>query len=65
MDRPVMIDADEVAQRLCMSKNYAYKVIRELNAEQEKKGFPIIRGRVRSDIFERAYFGGDIDARVL
>ena len=65
MDRPVMIDAEEVAKRLGMSKNYGYKVIRELNAEQEKKGRPVIRGRIRSDVFENAHFGGAQDADLL
>ncbi len=65
MEKPVMIDAEEVAKRLGMSKNYGYKVIRELNAEQEKNGRPIIRGRIRSDVFENAYFGGAQDANLL
>lgn len=65
MEKPVMIDAEEVAKRLGMSKNYGYKVIRELNAEQEKIGRPIIRGRIRSDVFENAYFGGEQNANLL
>lgn len=65
MEKPVMIDANEVAKRLNMSKHYGYKVIRELNAEQEKIGRPIIRGRIRSDVFEEAYFGGEKNASLL
>ena len=57
-----MLNADQVAERLNMSKGYAYKIIRQMNEEQEAPGRPIVRGRVRSDHFERKYFAGDEDA---
>ena len=40
--RPHMLDADEVAELL--------------NAEQEARGRVVIRGRVRSDVFDALYF---------
>ena len=32
------IKADEVAEELCISKPYAYKIIRRLNEELREKG---------------------------
>ena len=34
----------------------AYEVIRKINAEQEARGRVVIRGRVRSDVFDALYF---------
>lgn len=62
--KPTMLNADQVAERLNMSKGYAYKIIRQMNEEQEALGRPVVRGRVRSDHFERKYFAGDEDARL-
>ena len=63
-DKPTMLNAAQVAERLNMSKGYAYKVIREMNDEQEALGRSVVKGRVRSDHFERRYFAGDEDARI-
>lgn len=63
-EKPTMLNAAQVAERLNMSKGYAYKVIRDMNDEQEALGRPVVKGRVRSDHFERSYFAGDEDARV-
>lgn len=43
-------------------RGYAYKIIRQMNEEQEALGRPVVKGRVRSDHFERKYFAGDEDA---
>ena len=43
-----MLNAGQVAERLNISKGYAYKVIREMNDEQEALGRPVVKGRVRS-----------------
>ncbi len=56
-----MLNAEQVAERLNMSKGYAYKIIRQMNEEQEALGRPVVRGRVRSDHFERKFFAGDED----
>ena len=37
-------------------KGSAYEVIRKINAEQEARGRVVIRGRVRSDVFDALYF---------
>ena len=52
--RPPMLD--EVAERLKIKKGSAYEVIRKINAEQEARGRVVIRGRVRSDVFDALYF---------
>lgn len=54
--RPSMLTADEVAERLKIKKGGAYEVIRQMNKEQEALGRVVIRGRVRSDLFEARYF---------
>ena len=52
--RPHMLDADEVAELLRIKKGSAYEVIRKINAEA--RGRVVIRGRVRSDVFDALYF---------
>ena len=54
--RPHMLDADEVAELLRIKKGSAYEVIRQMNREQEALGRVVVRGRVRSDLFEDGYF---------
>ena len=54
--RPRMLDADEVAELLRIKKGSAYEVIRQMNKEQEALGRVVIRGRVRSDLFDARYF---------
>ena len=51
-----MLTADEVAERLKIKKGSAYEVIRQMNKEQEALRRVVIRGRVRSDLFESRYF---------
>ena len=54
--RPSMLTANEVTERLKIKKGSAYEVIRQMNKEQEALGRVVIRGRVRSDLFEARYF---------
>ena len=56
--RPHMLDADEVAELLRIKKGSAYEVIRKMNAEQEARGRVVIRGRVRSDVFDALLLPG-------
>ena len=60
--KPVMLDAEQVASRLNISKGYAYKIIQQINDEQVKLGRWVVKGRVRSDLFEERFFAGDQDA---
>ncbi len=41
-----LMDAEDVANELGISKGHAYKVIRQLNEELEKSGFIIVAGKV-------------------
>ena len=49
---------DDVAMELGVSTSYAYRIIRKLNAELEKKGIITIAGRVNKQYFtERLCYG--------
>ncbi len=53
----------EVANALCISQSFAYKVIRQLNAEMKAKGFHTIAGRVSAQYFEEKFcYHGKEDA---
>lgn len=52
-----MINANEIADLMGVSKATAYKIIRQLNAELKENGCRTIQGRVSREYFERAYFG--------
>ena len=54
--RPSMLTADAVAERLKIKNGRADEVIRQMNREQEALGRVVIRGRVRSDLFDARYF---------
>lgn len=51
-----MLTADEVSATLGMSRGYAYKLIRQLNEEQEARGVLTIPGRVSREYFEARIF---------
>lgn len=52
------IRVDEVAQELGISKSYAYKIVRKLNAELKAKGYLTITGRVSRQYFmEKVCYG--------
>lgn len=48
---------DEVASLLGVSRAYAYKIIRRLNAELEAEGRITIPGKVAAAYFEGRFFG--------
>ena len=50
--------ADEVASLLGVSRAYAYKIIRRLNAELEAEGMLTIPGKGSAADLESRYFGG-------
>lgn len=45
--------AEDVAQAMGISKAYAYKIIRRLNAELEKKGYLTVSGKVNAQYFRK------------
>ena len=52
-----MMDAEDVANELGISKGHAYKVIRRLNEELEKSGFIIVAGKVPRAFWEKKFYG--------
>ena len=58
MESTSFMRVDEVAQELGISKSYAYKIVKKLNAELKEKGFMTISGRVNKQYFmERTCYG--------
>lgn len=47
------ITAKEIAETIGMSESFAYKIIRELNAELKAKGYITVSGRVSRAYFEK------------
>ncbi|MBU8590804.1 ICEBs1 excisionase [Bacillus spizizenii] len=41
---------------LKVKKGKAYEVIRQLNAQLEKQGYKVVKGRVNRRYFEKCYF---------
>lgn len=51
MKEKMFMRVDEVAEKMDVSKPYAYKIIKRLNEELKKKGYITITGRI-----DRKYF---------
>ena len=49
---------EDVAQELGVSKSYAYKIVRQLNAELKEMGYMTVSGRVSKKYFlEKLCYG--------
>ncbi|NJE74079.1 DNA-binding protein [Pseudoflavonifractor sp. SW1122] len=57
MSKELFVKAEEMAEALGISKPYAYKLMREMNAELKQKGFLTIPGRVSRRYFEEKFYG--------
>jgi hypothetical protein len=53
----MFVRADDIAQDLDVSIPYAYKLIRELNAELKARGFMTVTGRVSRQFYEEKFYG--------
>lgn len=53
----LFVTAGEVAQDLGISKQFAYKLVRQMNEELETKGFITIAGRVSRKYYEEKFYG--------
>ena len=53
-----LIGVDEVCEQLNVSRAYAYKVIRKLNAEMQENGC-LVPGKVSRSFFEERFFGAE------
>ena len=52
----LFMTADDIVEITGMSIAYAYKLIKQLNGELEKKGYITIKGRVSRDYFEERLY---------
>jgi hypothetical protein len=57
MNKNLFIRVDEIVSELQISKPYAYKLMREMNVELQKKGFITIAGRVSRQYYEEKFYG--------
>lgn len=57
MENKKFITVQEVAEELGISVSYAYKLIRQLNAEREADGFVTIKGRISRQYFDARIYG--------
>ena len=59
MNENSFMRVDDVAKELGISKSYAYKIVKKLNAELREKGYLTISGRVNRRYFmEKLCYGG-------
>jgi hypothetical protein len=52
-----LINTEDVANELGISKGHTYKVIRQLYEELEKSGFIIVAGKVPRAFWEKKFYG--------
>ena len=52
-----MMDADDVAKALSVSKGQAYKTIRILNEELKAQGYFVVQGKVPKAYWETKFYG--------
>lgn len=57
MNQKMFISAEEMTKELGISKSFAYKLMREMNEELQKKGYLTIAGRVSRKYFEEKFYG--------
>lgn len=51
------LEVGDVMQILGISRSAAYKIMRQINSELEKKGYIVIRGKVSRKYFEERIYG--------
>lgn len=52
-----ILEVGDVMQILGISRSAAYKLMRQINSELEKKGYIVIRGKVSRKYFEERIYG--------
>ena len=57
MASKLFISEKEVAKELEVSDSFAYRLIRQLNDELEKKGFVVVKGKISRKYFEERVYG--------
>ncbi|MGO1580123.1 MAG: hypothetical protein ACTHWZ_01760 [Peptoniphilaceae bacterium] len=57
LDKSTFMTVVEVMESLNVSKPHAYKLIRDLNEELQRKGFITISGRISRKYFIERFYG--------
>lgn len=57
MENTLFVTADKVAKDLGVSKPFAYKLVRQMNDELNKKGYFTVAGRVSRQYYEERFYG--------
>ncbi|MBQ8326738.1 MAG: DNA-binding protein [Lachnospiraceae bacterium] len=57
MKKNYMMNANDVAEELGVSKGHAYKMIRKLNEELEASGYIVVSGKIPRAFWEKKFFG--------
>lgn len=55
MKEQTFMSVDDVAEELNVSKSFAYKIVRQLNAELRKLGYLAVAGRVNRKFFIKKF----------
>ena len=58
MKNTLYFTAQEIAQMLGVSRGQAYRIVKMLNDELEKKGFMVVSGKIAKKYFSERYYGG-------
>lgn len=56
----MFITADEIRKLMGVSRAYAYKLIKQLNAELEAKGFIVVSGKTNRQYFNARLYCGKV-----
>lgn len=56
MEQNMFMGVEEVRSILKISRSAAYKIIRNLNLELEKKGYITIKGRISREYFKGKFY---------
>ena len=51
------LTAEEIAEILGVSKGFAYRLIRDLNAELKANGFIVVAGKLPTKYFKEKFYG--------
>lgn len=57
MENTLFVTADIVAKDLGVSNPFAYKFVRRMNDELNKKGYLTVAGRVSRQYYEKRFYG--------
>ena len=57
MAEKYMMDANDVAEELGVSRSKAYKILRELNESLSNEGYIVIAGKIPRPYWETKFYG--------